>query len=218
MLIFRPRVIAIAALLALGGAWYVLLGPTFMGGPATYTIVSGDSMLPYLHSGDLAITVKSPTYETGDVVVYRIPQGDSAAGHQVIHRVTAGDGDNGYETQGDNRDHEDLWRPTNGDVLGRMWFSIPSGGDTLIFVRQPLMLGAIAGLLTAFSLLSFGGGKKKAPVSVPAPAFEAPPPLAEEPAPAPAPRPAPALPRWVAPKLPDLAEFPVWQTRQWSPS
>lgn len=142
------RVIQAAVLIALV-AWLVLLRPQMLGGPAAYILVAGVSMEPNLHAGDLAIVTTQPSYAAGDVVAYRVPQPDPAAGRIVIHRVIGGSGDSGFVLQGDNTSGPDMWRPTTGDVVGRMLFFIPDAGSLIAFIRSPLLLALIAASLTA---------------------------------------------------------------------
>jgi hypothetical protein len=77
-----------------------------------------------------------------------VPDGNVGEGSVVIHRVTGGDGDIGYTTQGDNRDRPDVWRPTDDDVLGRRWALVPGAGSMLGNLRSPLPLALAAAALT----------------------------------------------------------------------
>jgi signal peptidase len=128
------------------GAWAVFLRPTSLGGSASYVMVSGKSMEPKMHTGDLVITTRAATYEPGDVVAFRIPEGEPAAGATVIHRVTGGNGTDGYTTQGDNRELADQWHPTEADVQGRMALRIPKAGSLVAFLRAPLGIALVAAL------------------------------------------------------------------------
>src|SRR5690242_13524376 len=71
-----------ALLLALLGAAWVAFAPTRFGGQAAYVIVSGISMEPSFHRGDLAILRQTNDYAIGDVVTYRHPTIGP-----VIHRI-----------------------------------------------------------------------------------------------------------------------------------
>jgi signal peptidase len=81
-----------------GALWVTLLGgvltawPVQFGGPTGYTIVSGHSMEPVYHPGDLLITRSQQHYQPGQIVVYTIPAGAPAAGFHVVHRLIAGSG------------------------------------------------------------------------------------------------------------------------------
>jgi signal peptidase len=133
-------------------------------GPARYVIVSGHSMEPTLHTGDLAFVVRHASYSRGDVVAYRVPEGQPGAGAVVIHRVMGGSDRTGYVTQGDNRDGHDTWRPKSDDVLGTMAFQIPSAGLVPAALGSPMGLGLSAGLIALFLVL---GGRKARPTEHP---------------------------------------------------
>ncbi|MCP3856576.1 MAG: signal peptidase I [Actinomycetia bacterium] len=136
----------------------VVLGPSLYGTRIGFTVAIGRSMEPAIRGGDLVITRTVSDYEVGDVIVYRVPEGDAGEGHQVIHRITGGSGTEGFVTTGDNRDHPDPWRPGTGDVVGREWFTIPLAGVLLIWLRSPLVLGLLVGVM-AF-LLVLGSSEK----------------------------------------------------------
>src|SRR5207253_4750125 len=88
----RPRLpyaklAVIAAQLALVAAlgWFCL--PQSLGGRADWVMVSGTSMLPHLHTGDLVLVEHQTSYHVGEVVAYRVPKGETGAGYVVIHRI-----------------------------------------------------------------------------------------------------------------------------------
>lgn len=152
------RVVATAATLALVVVWALLLRPQLLGGPAAYVIVSGKSMEPALLNGDLVVALKKSSYDVGDVVAYRVPQGDPGAGSLVIHRVIGGSATAGYVTQGDNREGRDLWEPKPRDVFGSMSLRIPRVGLVLAFVQTPLGI-AISAAVATFLFVSAGSRK-----------------------------------------------------------
>lgn len=135
--------------------WAVTLRPTSLGGPATYISVSGQSMVPTLRSGDLVILHEQRTYEAGDIVAYRIPAGEPGAGNRVIHRVVGGSGSEGYVTRGDNRTSDDQWRPTDDDVLGKLWLRGPGLGRALPRLRAPLIVATAAALVAIWVVLDW---------------------------------------------------------------
>jgi signal peptidase len=130
-------------------AWFVLLRPTFLGGSTSYVLVSGTSMLPTLHSGDLVIVHKHQTYAKGDLVAYHVPKGDPAAGDLVIHRILRRLPDGGYLTKGDNNSLPDIWRPTPRDVAGKEWLRVPHAQAVVSSVRRPPVIAALAAILVA---------------------------------------------------------------------
>jgi signal peptidase len=138
--------------------WLLLLRPAGLGGPATYVIVSGDSMLPNLKGSDLVVTHGHDTYKPGDVVAFRVN------GQHVIHRIVGGNGTDGYETRGDNNAASDPWRPTNADIAGESRYVVPGGGRPIGLLRQdPLLLACLGGGLALFLTLSRRGKAENPP-------------------------------------------------------
>jgi signal peptidase len=145
-------VVEVVVLVAAIGAWALLLRPGSLGGPATYVVVSGTSMEPAFHTGDLVVTRRRRSYAKGDIVAYHVPKGDPGAGRLVIHRVIGGSTRSGYVMQGDNRKSPDLWRPKPADVAGKTWFHIPIRDLGISRLFTPLGLAMAAGAL-AFLLV-----------------------------------------------------------------
>lgn len=117
--------------------WFLLLAPVAVGGPASYIIVSGISMEPTLHAGDLAVLQKRWSYQAGDIIGFRVPGGT------VIHRIIGGSQATGFVTQGDNKAGPDPWQPRPPDILGRMWLRIPGAGRLIVALRQPHSFAAL---------------------------------------------------------------------------
>lgn len=65
-----------------------MFAPLQFGGQTAYVIVSGNSMKPVFHRGDLAILRTATDYQSGDIVTYRHPTIGP-----VIHRIISQDGD-----------------------------------------------------------------------------------------------------------------------------
>jgi signal peptidase len=149
------RRLATLALLSGLAACALLVWPGFLRGGTAYVIVSGNSMEPTLHAGDLVLTVPHRTYNVGDVVAYRIPEGQPGAGVLIIHRIVGGSASSRYIVQGDNRAGRDPWRPRPRDIVGGEALRVPRLGLALVYVRTPLGLATVAGILTA--LLILGG-------------------------------------------------------------
>ena len=150
---------AIAKLAALLGVvaaclWFAL--PQTLGGRADWVLVSGTSMLPRFHTGDLVLVERRSSYHVGEVVAYRIRKGEIGAGHVVIHRIIGGNGRTGWTLQGDNRTAPDLWHPTNRDVLGAKTLRIPNAWFVLRVFHMPVLL-ALFGGFAVFFLIAFGG-------------------------------------------------------------
>jgi len=158
---FRPRIphakalAFIAAQLALVAAMLWFCWPQSLGGRSGWVMVSGTSMLPRLHTGDLVLVEHRSSYQVGEVVAYRVPKGQVGGGHVVIHRIIGGNGKTGWTMKGDNRTAPDLWHPTNGDVIGSKTLRIPDAWLVLRFLHTPLLLGLFAAM-AAFFLIAFG--------------------------------------------------------------
>jgi signal peptidase len=148
--------------------WAMFLRPQSLGGPAAYVLVSGQSMLPLYHTGDLVLVRRKASYKVGDIIAYRVPQGDAMAGAQVIHRIVGGNATRGFVVQGDNRTAADTWRPKPSDIVGAAAVQIPHAVVVLQFLRSPLLLGLLAASFVFVYLLS-GGTKKKEQDTDPAP-------------------------------------------------
>jgi signal peptidase I len=124
--------------------WMVIFRPTTLGGEVSYLLVSGTSMEPSLHSGDLAVLVPVRAYVIGDVVAYHPRSSRSAT---IIHRIVGGDADSGFVMQGDNRQAQDIDRPKPADLLGRAILIVPRAAPVIAILRHPLVLGSFAALL-----------------------------------------------------------------------
>jgi signal peptidase I len=145
-----------ALVLAIVAFWFVALRPQAVGGPAGFALVSGTSMLPVMHNGDLVIVHHRDGYRIGDVIAYRVPKGDPAAGAQIIHRIVGGDARTGFVVQGDNRTAADIWRPKPHDIVGRAWVHVPHAGRVVSFAHTPLFLGALAATMAIMWVLYSG--------------------------------------------------------------
>jgi signal peptidase I len=129
--------------------WFFVLRPTALGGPLSLEIVSGQSMEPQLHTGDLVIARSQSTYSAGDLIVFRVPSGQVGAGASIVHRIVSGDSSTGFVTKGDNNPSPDAWHPTASDVLGRSWIELPGVGSVLAIARRPAFVAAFLATLVA---------------------------------------------------------------------
>jgi signal peptidase len=158
----KVRLAARAVFVAGVVAWALFLRPHVLGGPATYLIVSGRSMEPTLHAGDLVVAIRQGTYRRGDVIAYHIPKSQAGAGALVIHRIVGGSSRDGYVTRGDNRSFRDPWRPKPAGVAGKMRLHAPRLGLLPVFAHTPAGMALIAALVGFLVLRgganSSGGG------------------------------------------------------------
>jgi signal peptidase I len=155
-------VVSLLLVLASCVFWAMFLRPQSLGGPAGYVLVSGTSMNPLYHTGDMILVERHKNYEKGDIIAYRVPKGDVAAGAQVIHRIIGGDAKHGFVVQGDNRTAPDVWRPKSGDIVGSAALQIPQAVVVLQYLRSPLLLGLLAAsFVFVFLLVGNKSGEEK---------------------------------------------------------
>ncbi len=137
----RPNAILSALLLvALGAAW-LAFAPLQFGGQAAYVIVSGNSMEPVFHRGDLAILRAATDYQVGDIVTYRHPTIGP-----VIHRIIAEDGDH-FTFKGDHNTWTDAYRPSRAELIGKLWLYVPSAGLIVEQLHTPQHLAILAAVM-----------------------------------------------------------------------
>ncbi|WP_430868382.1 signal peptidase I [Demequina aurantiaca] len=121
--------------------------PSSLGGGTTTIVVNGVSMEPTYYTGDIVVA-RTGEPQIGDVVVYTTAD---LGGGQIVHRIIGGDGQTGWDLQGDNNDFVDPFHPTNEDVIGIAEFSVPSLGAVASVLSSPLVWGSM--LLIAFGLI-----------------------------------------------------------------
>jgi signal peptidase len=164
------EVLAVVAVAAVAIGWFVFLRPQVLGGPAAYILVSGQSMEPTIHAGSLVVAQRQETYQVGEVVAYRIPDGEPASGLNVIHRIVGGSADIGFVMQGDNAHGSDIWRPKPADIVGRSEVVVPGAVSVLLVARSPIVAASVAAALAVYFVLGmWPGGPAPLPAPGPAP-------------------------------------------------
>jgi len=134
--------------------------PAQWGGPVTFAIVSGTSMEPEYHTGDVVVAVKSPdAYKVGDIIVYTVHDGDLKGG--VVHRIVRELPDGNFLTQGDNKPYTDPWEVQPDWISGKVQIMIPQGAKALLIMRSPIFLSVIVGLLVSAALWPRGSTEDK---------------------------------------------------------
>ncbi len=139
--------------LLVGAVAWMGLAPSALGGGMTYATVTGSSMEPTLHQGDLVMLRAVPAYRVGDVVGYH----DRNVNRLVLHRIIAGD-ENGFTLQGDNNDFLDPVHPRPSEIVGRLWTRVPEAGSVVGRFRAP---GSAAVLVGALALLPVGPRRRR---------------------------------------------------------
>ena len=138
------RVLTWTATLIFAAVWLTVLRPTVWGGPATYIVIRGTSMLPTYQPGDLVLVRRAAEYGRGDIVGYRVP-GDDVGGNMIlVHRIVGGSAEEGFDLLGDNNEEEDLWKPRPSEIVGRPLMHVSSAGLILTNLRSPLVLASLA--------------------------------------------------------------------------
>jgi signal peptidase I len=140
--------------------WAQYLRPQSLGGNAGYVLVSGQSMEPRYHTGDLVLVERKHSYHAGQLIAYRVPKGDPMAGAQVIHRIIGGDAKHGFIVRGDNRTAPDVWRPKPEDIVGAKALRLPNAIVILQYLRAPLFLALLAAALVFVHVLGGTGGSR----------------------------------------------------------
>lgn len=140
------RAIDVAALvLTVLAAWF--LWPASLGGSSRFIVVEGQSMEPTFHLGDLVLLNVGTAPRIGNVIVFRIPHGEPAAGLLIIHRIIGRRDDGTFVTQGDNRRTPDQFHIHRSDIMGSPRRSIPHLGRIIGLLSSPMIVGIAAGLL-----------------------------------------------------------------------
>ncbi len=123
------------------------LWPATLGGATTFIIVSGHSMEPEYHTGDLVVA-RAGVPSIGDNIVYT-PEGYGNA--KVVHQVIGGDAETGWVVKGINNSWTDPWTPKGDEVVGIVTVLLPNFGRFAGFLISPILWGGI--LFIALALL-----------------------------------------------------------------
>lgn len=149
------KAVSTALLIAVLAGWFLWLRPASLGGPVTFVRVTGVSMEPGMSTGDLAVMRADDSYDTGEVLAFRVPLEDGSSGPFVIHRVK--DRHDGVLTmRGDNNDFDDPWAVRDRDVAGQLWLHVPGVGSAIARIANPVVLAALAAAITVFLVLLRG--------------------------------------------------------------
>jgi signal peptidase I len=145
----------IVAILLLLWAWS-LFAPTAIGGPASYVVTDGTSMLPHFKADGLVITQTRSSYHVGEVVAYHNHQ----LNRVVMHRIVAMDGDR-YVFKGDNNSYDDQYHATKADLVGQEWVYWPGGGRYLNLLRNPVTFALVIAVITLLAFLTPKRGRRR---------------------------------------------------------
>jgi signal peptidase I len=146
------------ALLALTTlVWLLVLLPTSFGGPTSYVVVAGDSMLPTYTDWTLVVSTVKRSYVLGDVITFAVDVEDAPGRPLVIHRIVGGNAQDGYTTQGDNRPFTDPWKVMPVDIVGGDGFAIPGVGQGLLVLRSPVVIASVGAAVMTYVVLGWTG-------------------------------------------------------------
>lgn len=144
--ILTTIIILVLAILAI-----VLIAPRFMG-YQTLAVLSG-SMEPEIPVGSIVFTKQADASQltAGDVVTYRLG-GDT----MVTHRVVENDTEAGQLImQGDANEAVDASPVLYSNVVGKVALHLPLLGYLSIYIKTPLGIAVICGVLIVLILLTF---------------------------------------------------------------
>jgi signal peptidase I len=99
-------------------------------------IVQTDSMQGTINPGDLVVSQNWLKPSVGDIAIYHEHALTGGSTQDVVHRVIAGDAENGYTFQGDNNLSADPLSVNKSDVVGVVNFWVPGPGK----LASPLIL------------------------------------------------------------------------------
>ncbi len=120
----------------------VWFAPAGVGGATTYAITNGTSMSPGFTTGDLVLLRRAGPVKVGDIAGYE----SKLTGQVVIHRVISIN--NGLLTfKGDHNSWTDTYRPTQQEVIGKLWLHASGAGAWTGKLRSPWALYAIGGVI-----------------------------------------------------------------------
>lgn len=135
----------LTTVLVLFVAWFTV-GPQQLGGPTSFAITSGVSMLPDFHAGDLVILRKEASYHVGEVAAYH-----NAELHMVVmHRIVAIRGSH-YVFKGDNNHFPDNYMPTKSQIVGAEWAHLAGWGRWILDLRNPYIAAVMFALIWVLS-------------------------------------------------------------------
>lgn len=147
----RQRSIVLTALLLviLATIW-IVFAPMQLGGPAAYIMITGNSMEPKFHTGDLVIVFRQTSYHVGEMVAYR----NAELGRPVFHRIVETRGEH-FVFKGDNNSWLDSYQPVQNELLGAYWTQLPSAAKWIQWIRIPLHMGITLGIIGGVLMAGF---------------------------------------------------------------
>ena len=141
----------LATYATIGGYVFAAVLVTFsaasMTGYVKARIVLTGSMQPSINPGDIVITADSKRVvpQVGSIVAYQARQFNGTPVGVFTHRITGGNGVDGWRLKGDNNPAPDIQTPKANDILGTVVLTIPYLGllfnRRMLFTLIPLLIG-----------------------------------------------------------------------------
>ena len=120
--------------------------------------VASGSMIPTLNVGDLIVVQGGVTvddlvaeYNKGDVIVFHKPANPDEL---IVHRAVERESD-GLITKGDANSGPDSWRVYDGNLVGKVVWTVPFLGHIPLFVHTPTGILIVVLLIVILILLEF---------------------------------------------------------------
>ncbi|MCW2613192.1 MAG: peptidase signal peptidase [Frankiales bacterium] len=144
---------ALTGIILVLAALDALSAPT--GGPVSWHVTNGVSMLPGITKGTLVVVHRKDAYDVGDVVAYD----STELGKVVLHRVPRVEADRLVMTR-DNNSWIDPETPAAADALGSRVFQLKGVGPAVDGLRRPVALAGGAVVL-ALALLQTSSATRR---------------------------------------------------------
>ncbi len=134
-----------AALAALLLAFGIFMWPARLGGDMYYVMLTGPSMEPHFHLGDLVLVRRASVYQPGEAVLYMHPK----IGF-VFHRIAGFDKQGRFILRGDNNAWDDPYHPSREEIMGVFVARVPRLGQMLQSIRTPGVIALLVVLSAVF--------------------------------------------------------------------
>ena len=127
---------------------FLYFWPSFLGGDTEFIIINGESMLPTIISGSLAVAKSAQVYEVGDIAVYK----DESNNRQVVHRIIEQNEDE-FTFKGDNNKAKDPGIVKAEMIHGKVIFVAPYLGYPSQYLKNPVIMSltVLASMAAMFS-------------------------------------------------------------------
>lgn len=132
---------------------FVLISLIPIRGNYTFRVVLSGSMEPAIETGSVIATIPRAEYDVGEIVTF------GGSGIPTTHRIVGieegADGARLFVTKGDANDDEDFRRVSEGEVLGKVFLTVPKVGYVLSMLESPTGKALLATALVLLIALSF---------------------------------------------------------------